>query len=125
MLDQARSFAEQGISKAGSDLLATGENDSGVKTYVRILTRLRQHEQAYATLQKALEDSKADLPVLKEQVAKQGVTGLTDAQWRENTRRKRMETARNEMESALQELGNTVNLEVDVLAKYVERLIRR
>ena len=109
MLDQARSFAEQGISKAGSDLLATGENDSGVKTYVRILTRLRQHEQTYATLQKALEDSKADLPVLKEQVAKQGVTGLTDAQWRENTRRKRMETARNEMESALQELGNTVN----------------
>jgi predicted Zn-dependent protease len=49
------------------------------------------------------------LPVLKEQVARQGVTGLTDAQWRENTRRKRMETARNEMESALQELGNTVN----------------
>ncbi|MBZ5684041.1 MAG: hypothetical protein LAP86_03320 [Acidobacteriia bacterium] len=110
MLDQARSFVEQGVSKAGSDLLASGENESGVKTYVRILTRLRQHEQAYATLQKALEDSKADLPVLKEQVARQGVTGLTDAQWRENTRRKRMETARNEMENALQELGSTVNM---------------
>jgi len=109
MLDQASGFAEQGVSTAGSDLLATGENDSGVKGYVRILTRLRQHEQAYAVLQKALEDSKAELPVLKEQVARQGVTGLTDAQWRENTRRKRMETARNEMESALRELGNIVN----------------
>ncbi|HWZ75861.1 MAG TPA: tetratricopeptide repeat protein [Candidatus Sulfotelmatobacter sp.] len=109
MLDQGRSFAEQGVSKAGSDLLTTGENDAGVKTYVRILTRLRQHGQAYSTLQKALEGSKADLPVLKEQVAKQGVTGLTDAQWRENTRHKRMETARNEMENALQELGSTVN----------------
>ena len=109
MLDPARSFAEQGVSKAGSDLLATEENESGVKTYVRILTRLRHHEQACATLQKGLEDSSADLPVLKEQVAKQGVTGLTDAQWRENTRRKRMETARNEMEAALQELGSTVN----------------
>ena len=109
ILDQARSFAEQGVAEAGSDLLATAENESGVKTYVRILTRLRQHERAYATLQEALEDSKAELPVLKEQVAKQGVTGLTDAQWRENTRRKRMETARNEMESALQELGSTVN----------------
>jgi tetratricopeptide (TPR) repeat protein len=109
MLDQARGFAEQGVSTAGSDLLATGENDSGVKGYVRILTRLRQHEQAYAVLQKALEDSKAELPVLKEQVTRQGVTGLTDAQWRENTRRKRMETARNEMENALQELGSTVN----------------
>ncbi|HKV77206.1 MAG TPA: hypothetical protein VJP02_03660 [Candidatus Sulfotelmatobacter sp.] len=109
MLDQARIFAEQGVSKAGSDLLATGENDAGVKTYIRILTRLRQHEQAFGTLQKALEDSKADLPVLKEQVAKQGVTGLTDAQWRENTRRKRIATARDEMESGLQELGTTVN----------------
>jgi tetratricopeptide (TPR) repeat protein len=109
MLDQARIFAEQGVSKAGFDLLATGENESGVKAYVRILTRLRQHEQAYTTLQKTLEDSKAELPVLKEQVAKQGVTGLSHIQWRENTRRKRMETARNEMESALQELGGTVN----------------
>jgi len=109
MLEQARSFAEQGVAKAGADLLATGENDAGTKTYVRILTRLRQHEQAYATLQKALEDSKAELPVVKEQVEKQGVTGLTDAQWRENMRRRRIETARNEMESALQELGSTVN----------------
>ena len=109
MLDQARGFAEQGVAKAGADLLATGDNNSGVKTYVRILARLRRPEQAYVTLQKGLEDSKADLPVLTEQLAKQGVAGLSDAQWRENTRRKRMETARNEMESALQELGSTAN----------------
>jgi len=73
MLEQARSFAEQGVSKAAGDLLATGENDSGVKTYVRILTRLRQYEQAYATLQRGLEDLKAELPVVKPQVEKQGV----------------------------------------------------
>ncbi|HXJ88463.1 MAG TPA: BTAD domain-containing putative transcriptional regulator [Candidatus Binatia bacterium] len=109
MLDQARSFAEQGVSKAAADLLATGENDSGVKTYVRILTRLRQHERAYATLEKGLEDSETELPVVKEQVEKQGVTGLTDARWRENLRRRRIETARHEMESALQELGRTVS----------------
>ncbi len=110
MLDQARTFAEQGVSKAGSDLLATGENDAGVKTYVRIMTRLRQHEQAYAVLQKGVEDSKAELPVVKQEVEKKGITGLTDAQWRENVRRKRIETARNEMESALQELGSAVNM---------------
>jgi tetratricopeptide (TPR) repeat protein len=109
MLEQARSFAEQGVSKSGGDLLAHSDNDSGVKTYVRILTRLRQHEQAYATLQKGLEDSKAELPVVKEQVEKQGLTGLTDAQWRENMRRRRMEIARNQMQSALQELGTTVS----------------
>ena len=110
MLDQSRDFAEQGAAKAGSELLATGENDSGVKTYVRIMTRMRQHEQAYATLQKAVEDSKAELPVVKEQLAKQGVTGLTDAQWRETMRSKRMETARNGMQSALEELGRTVSI---------------
>jgi len=109
MLDQASNFAEQGVSKAGADLLATAENEAGVKTYIRVRTRLRQHEQVYATLQKAVEDSAAELPVVKSQVEKQGVTGLADAQWREEMRRKRMETARNGMENALQELGNTVN----------------
>ena len=109
MLEQARMFAEQGVSKAGADLLATADEHAGAKTYVRILTRLRQHDQAYATLQKALEESAAELPVVKEQVERQGVSGLTDAQWRENTRRARIETARNGMASALQEMGSAVN----------------
>ena len=34
---------------------------------------------------------------------------MTDAQWRENTRRNRIATARNGMAGALQEMGNTVN----------------
>ncbi|HYM75342.1 MAG TPA: BTAD domain-containing putative transcriptional regulator [Candidatus Dormibacteraeota bacterium] len=109
MLDQARSFAEYGVATAGADLLASADNHAGAKTYVRILTRLRQQQQAYATLQKAVEDSKAALPVLKEQVQRQGVTGLTDAQWRENVRRTRIETARTGMESAVQEMGSVVN----------------
>jgi tetratricopeptide (TPR) repeat protein len=110
MLDQARSFAEQGVNKAGADLLASSEHHPGARIYVRIMTRLRQHEQAYATLQKALADSTATLPVLKEQVEKEGVTGLTDAQWREHQRLLRMETARNGMTGALQELGSAANL---------------
>jgi len=109
MLDEARSFAEQGVNKAGTDLLASTEHHAGVRIYVRIMTRLRQHEQAYATLQKALADSTATLPVLKEQIEKEGVTGMTDAKWRENQRRTRIETARNGMAGALQELGSTVN----------------
>jgi predicted Zn-dependent protease len=109
MLDQARSFAEQGVSKAGADLLARAEHHAGARIYVRTMTRLRQHEQAYATLQKALADSTATLPVLKEQVEKVGVTGISDAKWRENQRHTRMETARNGMTGALQELGSAVN----------------
>jgi predicted Zn-dependent protease len=109
MLEQARSFAGQGIGIAGSDLLAESIHLDGAKTYVRILTRLRQHDQAYASLRKALDASAAELPVLKQQVQRQGFSGLTDSQWRENVRRNRMATARAGMESALQEMGATVN----------------
>lgn len=109
MLEQGRSFAEQGVAKAGADLLAEGEQQNGARIYVRIMTRLRQHEAAYALLQKALQDSAANLPVLKEQVAKQGFSGITDAQWRENVRRNRIETARNGMEACLSEMGAAVN----------------
>ena len=109
MLDQARKFSEDGVTRGAADLLANGENDDGVKTYVRIMTRLRQHQQAYAVLQKALEDAKAELPIVKEQVEKKGISGLTDAQFRENVREKRIETSRNEVTTALQEMGNAVN----------------
>jgi tetratricopeptide (TPR) repeat protein len=62
-----------------------------------------------ATLQKALDEASASLPVLKEQVERQGIGGMTDAQWRENTRRSRIATARNGMVSALDEMGSAVN----------------
>ena len=109
MLTEARAFAEQGVAKAGPDLLATADHHPGARIYVRIMTRLRQHDAAFTALQKALEDSTANLPVLKEQVEKVGVAGLTDAQWREHVRLTRMQTGRTGMQSALQEMGNTVN----------------
>src|SRR4029077_10670578 len=54
MLEQARSFAGQGVNKAGPELLSSAEHHAGAKAYVLIMTRLRQHEQAFTTLQKAL-----------------------------------------------------------------------
>jgi len=109
MLDEARTFAEQGVSKAGVELLASAEHHPGAKIYVRIMTRLRQQDAAFATLQKALDDSAAHLPVLKEQMERQGIVGMTDATWRENTRRVRIETARTGMMGALGEMGSVVN----------------
>jgi cellulose synthase operon protein C len=109
MLDQARAFAEQGVVKAGSELLASAQHHAGANTYVRIMTHLRQHEKAFATLQTALDESAASLPLLKEQMEKQGFAGITDAQWRENTRRNRIEIARTGIAGALTEMGNTVN----------------
>jgi predicted Zn-dependent protease len=109
MLEPARTYAEQGVHKAGADLLANSDHLAGVRTYVRVMTRLRQQEAAYATLQKALDDSTANLPVLEQQVQKQGISGLTDAQWREHVRNHRIETARSGMAAALQEMGNIVS----------------
>jgi tetratricopeptide (TPR) repeat protein len=110
MLTEARAFAEVGMKTAGADLLAAAENHAGAKTYVRIMTRLRQHEQAYSTLEKSLADASSNLPVLKEQVAREGITAITNAHWRERVRQTRIETARDGMTVALTEMGNTVNL---------------
>ncbi len=39
MLEPARNFAEQGVKKAGAELLASTEHHPGAKIYVRIMTR--------------------------------------------------------------------------------------
>jgi predicted Zn-dependent protease len=109
MLAEACNFAELGIKTAGPELLASAENQPGAKTYVRIMTRLRQQEQAYATLQSSLTDASSNLPVLKEQVATRGIAAITDAQWRERMLHMRIETARNGMGAVLTEMGSTVN----------------
>ena len=106
MLTQARSFAEQGVQIAGADLLATPEQQSGARTYARIMTRLRQQEKAYATLQSALADASSVLPVLKEQVARQGIAAITDSEWRDRTQENRVRTARDGMRSASQRNGS-------------------
>jgi predicted Zn-dependent protease len=109
MLTEARSFAEQGVKTAGVDLLAMSEQHAGAKTYVRIMTRLRQQQQAYTAMQSALADASSNLPVLKEQVAKQGISSISDEKWRERVRLTRIETARNGMRAVIGEMGNTVN----------------
>ena len=109
MLTAARTFAERGIRTAGPNGLAVVEYRAGARTYVRVMTRLRQHEQAYITMQNALADASSDLPVLKEQVAKQGIAAVTDAQWRERVHQTRINTARDGMAAILEEMGSTAN----------------
>jgi len=108
MLTQARTFAEQGVHAAGPDLLASTEQHDGAKLYAAIMTRLRLQEQAYATLQGALEAASSSLPVIEQQVAKEGIAAVTDKEWRERTRETRIQTARDGMRAALQEMGSTV-----------------
>ncbi len=125
MLNQSRTFAEQGITTAGADFLATAEQQSGAKLYARVMTRLRQQEKAYATLQTALSEASSALPVIKEQVAREGIAAITDREWRERTQENRVRTARDGMRAALSEMGNTVAAyftpeEKVVFAKFAE-----
>lgn len=109
MLAEARGFAEQGIKIAGADLLAIPENHAGARTYVRVMTRQRQYEQAYGVIDGALTDASSNLHVIKEQVERQGIAAVSDAQWRRNVHLMRVENARNGMGAALVEMGNAVN----------------
>ena len=108
ILEPAKSFAEQGVRAAGDELLATTENHDGAKIYVRLMTRLRQHEKAWAALENAMNAASNSLPVLKEQVAKKGISGISDKEWREHVLATRQESARNGMHAALVEMGSSV-----------------
>lgn len=125
LLTQAQGFAEQGVATAGTELLAAPELQSGARTYVRIMTRLRQQEKAYAILQSALTDASSAIPVLKEQVARQGIAAITDREWRERTHENRVRTAREGMRSTLSEMGAVVSAyftpeEKVAMAKFAE-----
>ena len=108
ILEQARSFAEQGVNSAGGELLASTQYHEGAKLYTRIMTRLRQQEKAYATLRTALAAASSSLPVVKEQVAKEGIAGISDKEWREHTLQVRKSNANNGMTGALTEMGSVV-----------------
>lgn len=105
ILEQAKEFAERGVQIAGADLLATTENHDGARLYARIMTRLREHEKAYATLQIALSAASDSLPVLKEQVAKEGIAAVSDREWREHALTIRKANAVSGMRSAMTEMG--------------------
>jgi predicted Zn-dependent protease len=108
ILEQARDFAEQGVNLAAGDLLASTDYHDGAKLYIRIMTRLRQQEKAYTTLQAALTAASSALPVVKEQVAKEGIAAISDKEWREHTLQVRLANARTGMTAALTEMGTTL-----------------
>jgi cellulose synthase operon protein C len=105
ILQPAREFAEQGVQIAGGDLLANTENHDGAKLYARLMTRLRQHEKAYKTLEDALKAASDSLPVVKQQVAREGIVSVSDSEWREHTLTIRKANAANGMRAAMTEMG--------------------
>jgi hypothetical protein len=109
LLDQARTFAERGMKLGGDGLLI--DNAAGVGTYTEILTRQRHPELALAALTKASISAKISPfspTLLTEQVAKNGLASVTDADWRKRQAAKRAETASTNFEAAMSTMAKTV-----------------
>jgi cellulose synthase operon protein C len=112
LLDQARTFVDQGAELAGNDLLASADNRDGLVTYVRVLTRQRHAADALSTMQTALTAaataSTSSPGVIVEQVEKQGIASVTDEEWRRNLIAQRQTQARSNYQNALHQIGVTV-----------------
>jgi len=109
MLADARNFAEQGTKVAGADLLANGDYLAGAKTYVRIMTLLRQYDKAYDRVSSALSDAASQFNIVEQQVAREGVVAITDQQWRTRTHQSRVEAASAGMNATMQEMGSAAS----------------
>ncbi len=112
LLDQARTFADQGVELAGNDLLASAYNRDGLLTYVRIMTRQRHAADAFSTMQGALiaaaTASAASPSVIVEQIEKQGIAAVSDEEWRRNLIAQRQAQAQSSYQNALRQIGLTV-----------------
>jgi tetratricopeptide (TPR) repeat protein len=112
LLDQARTFADQGVELAGNDLLASAYNRDGLLTYVRIMTRERHAADAFSTMQGALiaaaTTSAASPSVIVEQIEKQGIAAVSDDEWRRNLIAQRQTQAQSSYQNALRQIGLTV-----------------
>jgi tetratricopeptide (TPR) repeat protein len=90
MLRPAKEFMEKGISIAGNDLLADPQYHSGAQIYARMMTRLRDPETAYTTLQSRLQAAivePAPVQQLVKQIFKSKIEAATDEEMRKNVHR--------------------------------------
>ena len=108
MLTQARQFAEQGLQTAGGDLLADAANHQGAELYTEIMTRLHQQDAAYGRLQDALKAASSPVPVIEEQLARGGLSSVTDTTLRNRLLVERVSNARKGMQSSLVVMGTMV-----------------
>lgn len=109
LIDSARQFVEQGVKLAGNDLLQP-ENAFGATLYARIETRLHREQEAYQTLLSAQTSAGQLSPgLIIEQVEKQGIAAVTDAQWRTREVAARKEAAETNFRRILMEMGRSVS----------------
>ncbi|MDR3776749.1 MAG: hypothetical protein P4K97_07620 [Terracidiphilus sp.] len=109
LLDEARNYAEQGVERAGADLLTDSVNQQGAALYARIMARLRQSEAAFTRLAAARKQA-VDIPLtaVAQQVLKDGIGAVTDEDWRKQRVEQRTQQSTAGFAQALQSMGAVV-----------------
>jgi cellulose synthase operon protein C len=109
LLDDARSFAVQGVDLAGADLLVDPTDQSGAVTYTRIMARLRQSDAAFALLDKARQQAPGlTVASVAQQVEKAGLASVTGDEWRQQRAQQRTQAAGEGLARAMQAMGDVV-----------------
>lgn len=108
LLTQARLESEKGVDAAGNDLLAAWENHSLARLYVRLMTRLRMQEAAFARLERAIHDANT-LPLWHRDAEQKGTDEVAEKEWQKSTLDRRTNAARSGMVDCMEEMGSTVS----------------
>ena len=107
LLQPAQELAEKGIGLAGDDLLADYANQAGAAMYARILTRLRKPDAALAKMKEALAaaDKLPGMVATLQHAEGAGTGSVTEKEWREQQRQRRLAIARSGFTAALREMA--------------------
>ena len=111
LIVQADVFAQQAVQLAGNDLLANPNYSDGAILYARLLARERKGPQAFALLKRVLaasNNSPSSPSVILQQVEKQGLTSVTDSDWRASLVATRLAKAQTTFRSCVQAIASVV-----------------
>ena len=109
MLDEARGYAERCAELAGPELLVQPGNQSCAVDYARVMARLRQTDAAFTRLAIARQQAEnVSLAMVTQQVAQQGLSAVTNEEWRKQRVTERTAQAKSGFAQALRAMAMVV-----------------
>jgi hypothetical protein len=110
LLDDARHYAERCADIAGPELLVYSGNQSCAVVYARVMARQRQTDTAFTRLALARQQAeKLSLAMVTEQVAQQGLSAVTNEEWRKQRIAEQMATAKSGFAQALRAMAEVTS----------------
>ena len=110
LLDEARGYAEKCVETAGENLLADYGDHSCAVTYARVMARLRQTDAAFTRLALARQQAeKLSLAMVTEQVAQQGLSAVTNDEWRKQRVAENVKQAKSGFAQALRAMAEVTS----------------